>query len=133
VEERNTEFHGDVVDMLPMIVANKDRFVLKPNDDYGGTGIVLGWLVDSDEWNRALRHALTEPFIVQERIELPTEKYPFMVDGELRIEDRIEDTAPFCFYGQFMDGAMSRISTESLVNVTAGGGSSVPTMVAWPR
>jgi hypothetical protein len=133
VEERNTEFHGDVVDLMPTIEANKDRFVLKPNDDYGGAGIVLGWTVDSDEWSSALRHALSEPFIVQERIELPTEKYPFMVEGELHIEDRIEDTAPFCFYGQFMDGAMSRISSESLVNVTAGGGSSVPTMVAWPR
>jgi hypothetical protein len=32
-----------------------------------------------------------------------------------------------------MDGCMSRISTESLVNVTAGGGSSVPTVVVTPR
>lgn len=133
VEERRTEFHGDVVDLMETVAAKKDRFVLKPNDDYGGAGIVLGWLVDDSEWQRALKHALSEPFIVQERIELPTEKYPLLANGALVIEDRIEDTAPFCFYGQFMDGCMSRISTESLVNVTAGGGSSVPTMIVAPR
>jgi hypothetical protein len=133
VEERKTEFHGAVVDLMDTVAANKDRFVLKPNDDYGGAGIVLGWLVDDDVWQRSLTHALGEPFIVQERIELPTEKYPLLANGKLAIEDRIEDTAPFCFYGQFMDGCMSRISTESLVNVTAGGGSSVPTVIVAPR
>lgn len=133
VEERKTQFHNDVVDLLPFVAQNKDRFVLKPNDDYGGAGIVLGWTVDESQWSRALQHATTEPFIVQERIELPVEHYPVLHDGRVSIEDRIEDTAPFCFYGQFMDGCMSRISTESLVNVTAGGGSSVPTMIVAAR
>ncbi|MGQ0812957.1 MAG: hypothetical protein ACT4O1_00635 [Gemmatimonadota bacterium] len=133
VEERKTRFHGDVVDLLPFAAENRERLVLKPNDDYGGAGIVLGWLVDADQWRQALQHALAQPFIVQERIDLPTEKYPVLANGSLRIEDRIEDTAPFCFYGQFMDGCMSRISTEALVNVTAGGGSSVPTMIVAPR
>jgi hypothetical protein len=32
-----------------------------------------------------------------------------------------------------MDGLMSRLSTESLVNVTAGGGSSVATFIVAPR
>lgn len=133
VEERKTRFHHDVVDLLPFVAQNKDRFVLKPNDDYGGAGIVLGWLVDDNEWGRALKHALSEPFIVQERIELPVEQYAVLANGSVRVEDRIEDTAPFCFYGEIMDGCMSRISTESLVNVTAGGGSSVPTMIVAPR
>jgi hypothetical protein len=51
----------------------------------------------------------------------------------VRVEDRIEDTAPFVFYGNFMDGLMSRLSTESLVNVTAGGGSNVATFIVAPR
>ena len=29
---------------------HRDDFVLKPNDDYGGKGIVLGWDVDDAEW-----------------------------------------------------------------------------------
>jgi hypothetical protein len=32
-----------------------------------------------------------------------------------------------------MDGCLTRISTEALLNVTAGGGSTVPTMVVEAR
>ena len=133
VTEMTTQFHGEGIDLLPFVSENKDRFVLKPNDEYGGKGIVLGWEVSDDQWQASLRDALNEPFIVQERIQLPVEPYPVLVDGKLKIEDRIEDTAPFIFYGQFMDGLMSRLSTESLVNVTAGGGSSVATFIVAPR
>ena len=133
VAEMHTTFHDDVVDLMPFLEQNRERFVLKPNDEYGGKGIVLGWLVSADEWRDALAAALREPFIVQERIELPVEQYPVLSNGSVRIEDRIEDAAPFCFYGSYVDGVMSRLSTESLVNVTAGGGSSVPTFVVTTR
>lgn len=133
VTEMRTQFHGADVDLLPFIAENREQLVLKPNDEYGGKGIVLGWEVSDDQWQQAVRAATNDPFIVQERIDLPVEPYPVLVDGKVRIEDRIEDTAPFVFYGQFMDGLMSRLSTESLVNVTAGGGSSVATFIVAPR
>jgi hypothetical protein len=133
VAEMRTQYHGEAVDLLDFVGSNRDKFVLKPNDEYGGKGIVLGWEVPDDQWQRALRDALNEPFIVQERIQLPVEPYPVLVDGKVQVEDRIEDTAPFVFYGEYMDGLMSRLSTESLVNVTAGGGSSVATFIVTPR
>ena len=133
VTEMRTRFHGDDVDLMQFVAENRDRFVLKPNDEYGGKGIVLGWEVSDEEWAAALSQAAAEPFIVQERIQLPSEPYPVLVDGRVHIETRIEDTAPFIFYGQYMDGLMSRLSTESLVNVTAGGGSSVATFIVSPR
>jgi hypothetical protein len=133
VTEMRTRFGGKEVDLLPFIAQNRENLVLKPNDEYGGTGIVLGWEVSDVEWQRAVKNALSEPFIVQERIQLPVEPYPVLRDGKVRIEDRIEDTAPFIFYGAFMDGLMSRLSTESLVNVTAGGGSSVATFIVEER
>jgi hypothetical protein len=43
--------------------------------------------------------------------------------------DRLFDTAPFCFYGEFMSSCLTRLSTVALLNVTAGGGSSAPTFV----
>lgn len=128
-----TEFHGETIDLLSYVAEHRDRFVLKPNDEYGGTGIVLGWEVSDEQWQQALRNATGELFIVQERIQLPVEKYPVLRDGSVRIEDRIEDTAPFIFHGQYMDGVMSRLSTESLVNVTAGGGSGVATFIVAAR
>jgi uncharacterized circularly permuted ATP-grasp superfamily protein len=112
---------------------NREHLVLKPNDEYGGTGIVLGWEVTAEAWQQAVHDALQQPFIMQERITLPTEAYPIIVDGTVRIEDRILDTAPFVFYGGYMDGLLTRLSTESLVNVTAGGGSSVATFLVARR
>ena len=133
VEERTTTFDGEDIDLVPFAADHRERLVLKPNDEYGGTGIVLGWEVDQEEWEAALGRALEEPHVVQERIELPREVYPSVVDGALQLHDRIVDTAPFAFYGQYMDGCLSRISTESLVNVTSGGGSSLATFVVERR
>ncbi|MBA2669845.1 MAG: hypothetical protein H0U67_05685, partial [Gemmatimonadetes bacterium] len=96
-------------------------------------GILLGWEVSDDEWQKGLETALSEPYIVQERISIPSEPYPSMEGGEVRIVDRILDTAPFVFNGAYMDGCMTRLSTESLVNVTAGGGSSLATFLVEQR
>jgi uncharacterized circularly permuted ATP-grasp superfamily protein len=133
VEERHTRFRDDDVDLLPFILRHREQLVLKPNDEYGGSGIVLGWDVDDSGWASAVRLALAEPYIVQERIMLPEEPYPAVVDGRVEVTDRIVDTAPFCFHGTFMDGCLTRLSIDPLVNVTAGGGSSLATFVVEPR
>jgi hypothetical protein len=133
LEERKTMHDGAVIDLIPYVLEHRESLVLKPNDEYGGTGIVLGWESDAGDWEQAVRHALTEPFVVQERVAIPVEGYPILVDGRVRVEDRILDTAPFIYYGAFMDGCLTRLSTQSLVNVTAGGGSSLATFVVEPR
>jgi uncharacterized circularly permuted ATP-grasp superfamily protein len=130
VEERHTGFHGAQVDLVPHLLAARERMVLKPNDDYGGAGIVLGWEVDDAGWEAAVTRAMLEPHIVQERISLPSEPFPSMDGDTLVFANRIVDTAPFVHGGIHVDGCMSRISSAALVNVTAGGGSSVPTFVA---
>ena len=133
VEPRRTVRDGAEVDLLEYIAANKDTLVLKPNDEYGGKGIVLGWEVDQEGWDAAVRTALAEPYIVQARVELPTEPYPSLVDGKLLVLDRMVDTAPYVAYGEYVDGCLSRLSTAALLNVTAGGGSQTPTLVAERR
>ncbi len=133
VEERRTLKDGREVDLVPLLAAERERLVLKPNDDYGGAGIVLGWETDQSRWEAAIQTALVEPHIVQERIDLPTEPYPALTPDGVVLADRIVDTAPFVFGGSQVDGCLTRISTASLVNVTAGGGSTVPTFVVEPR
>ncbi|HET6230320.1 MAG TPA: circularly permuted type 2 ATP-grasp protein [Longimicrobiaceae bacterium] len=129
VEERRTVKDGAEIDLLPWISANREQLVLKPNDDYGGRGIVLGWLVDQAAWDDAVRGALEVPYVVQERIVLPTEPFASFVDGRVQITDRMVDIAPFLTNGVTMDGGLTRIATDPLLNVTAGGGSSVATML----
>lgn len=133
VEERRTTHDGSAIDLVQFIVEHKEQLVLKPNDEYGGKGIVLGWEVDDAAWAEALRTALREPYIVQERVSLPSEPYPSFVDGRLVVADRMLDTAPYVVYGQYVDGCLTRLSTAALLNVTAGGGSSVPTLLVEKR
>ena len=133
VEERKTEFEGQPIDLVPFIRDNRERLVLKPNDDYGGKGIVLGWTVDAAAWDAAVKTALATPYIVQQRINLPTEPFPSFVDGKVQVYDRMLDTAPYACHGEYMDACLTRISTAALLNVTAGGGSTVPTFVVEER
>jgi uncharacterized circularly permuted ATP-grasp superfamily protein len=131
--ERKTEFAGKTIDLVPYILEHRDRFVIKPNDDYGGHGIVLGWTADAAEWEKSVRHALTTPYIVQEKVGLPREVYPSYHEGKVHFIDRMLDTNPFVGPSGAMDACLTRISTEALLNVTAGGGSTVPTMLIEER
>src|SRR5262249_31734404 len=133
VEECRTELDGQTVDLIPFVLRNHERFVLKPNDAYGGKGIVLGWQVDDAAWEKEVTAALAQPFIVQQRVNLPREVFPQMIDGRLQFVERMLDTNPFVTNGEYMDACLTRISAEDLLNVTAGGGSTVPTMLVEER
>lgn len=133
LEERHTIHQDRPVDLIPYITKYRERFVLKPIDEYGGKGIVLGWLVDGAEWEQAVKSGLEQGTIVQERVEIPWEPYPSLVEGRVQLMNRMLDTAPFAFYGTYMDGCLTRLGTDPLLNVTAGGGSSVPTFVVQKR
>jgi hypothetical protein len=131
--ERKSEYGGESIDLVPFALANRDKLVLKPNDEYGGKGIVLGWTVDDQAWESAVKTALAEPYVLQERVNLPHEVFPSFHDGKLHLIDRMLDTNPFVGYGGTMAGCLTRISTEVLLNVTAGGGSTVPTFLVEER
>lgn len=133
VEARHTQHGASTVDLLEFTAANRANLVLKPNDEYGGKGIVLGWTVNDAEWDAAITTALAEPYIVQERVEVPSELWPAWTDGALQLGERMLDTAPFLADGITMSGCLTRIATDPLLNVTAGGGSNVPTFLVEPR
>lgn len=120
-----TTYQDEHIDLLPFIRTNRDRLLLKPNDEYGGKGITIGWEASRDEWEAALTAALREPFVVQERVQIAYEPYPTLVEGKVEISQRLVDTDPFLF-GSHVEGSLCRLSTVTLLNVTAGGGSTVP-------
>jgi hypothetical protein len=133
VEARHTVLDDERLDLLPFIENHRDRLVLKPNDDYGGAGVVLGWTVTAEEWRAAVARAVKEPYIVQDRVVIPSEPFPSFAEGRLQVIDRMLDTAPFVINGSAVDGCLTRLSTAALLNVTAGGGSTVPCFVVEPR
>lgn len=129
VEERQTLFHGQKIDLLPYIAEHRDQFVLKPNDEYGGKGVVIGWECSPEVWYDTMRQAATTPYVVQERVHIARENFPAMVDGKLNISSRLVDADPYIFYGKTVSGCLTRLSSVTLLNVTAGGGSVVPTFL----
>jgi uncharacterized circularly permuted ATP-grasp superfamily protein len=123
-----TTYGGARIDLLDFARKNQERLLLKPNDEYGGKGIIIGWEVSAGDWEAGLREALQSPFVVQERVEIAYEDYPAIVDGQLQIGRRLVDTDPFLF-GNEVQGSLTRLSTVTLLNVTAGGGSTAPVFV----
>jgi uncharacterized circularly permuted ATP-grasp superfamily protein len=109
----------------------RDDLVLKPNDEYGGTGVILGWEASESSWDGALQRALADPpgtWVVQERIPVRRETFPmFDADGRVTMRDMLVDVAPYLFRGR-MGGYLTRLSTTGLANVTSGGGQ-VPAFV----
>jgi glutathionylspermidine synthase len=133
LSERKTMYQGREIDLVPFLSQNKADFVIKPNDEYGGKGVVLGWEATPNEWEAALRTGLAEPSIVQKKVPLPKFPYASWVDGKVEIYDRMIDTNPYIWYGSYVDGCLTRLSTAALLNVTAGGGSTVPTFIVAER
>ncbi len=109
------------------IAAQRERMVLKPNDEYGGKGVVLGWTVEQREWEEAIEIATTQSYVVQEAVEIPRVPFPVVLDG-LKYLDLAVDLDPYLYDGK-AGGFMTRVSAAALLNVTAGAGSVVPTFV----
>jgi len=127
VREGHTTYDGKTVDLAEFILRAKDRLVLKPNDEYGGKGVVLGWTVERHEWEQTLLTALTASFVVQEKVPVPREPFPVLLD-RMHFLDLAVDCDPYLFWGS-VGGQLTRLSSSALLNVTAGAGSVVPTYV----
>jgi hypothetical protein len=121
VSERRTTRGGARFDLVEHVRRRRESFVLKPNDDYGGRGLVLGARASESEWDDALGRALEEDYVVQETLELRTEAFPVFGDAAWSLQPMYVDTNPFLFRGR-VEGAMVRLSDSPVVNVTSGGG-----------
>jgi len=124
VEETRVERDGRSVDLVPYLRANREAFVIKPNDEYGGTGVTLGWESSAGDWDRALERALAERargWVAQEKIAVRREPFPICEGAGVAMRDMLVDFAPYVFRGR-LAGFLTRLSATGLANVTSGGG-----------
>lgn len=129
LREGHTTYHTRKIDLLEFVLAGRDRLVLKPNSDYGGRGVVLGWECDDAKWRQSVLDALGASFIVQERVEILRQTFPTLVDDRIAFENRYVDFDPYTWNGDEVEGAGVRLSSSALLNVTAGGGSATPVLI----
>ena len=120
VRPSRTAFHGAEFDLESLILNEQEQFVLKPNDDYGGHGVFLGWESTRQQWQDAVKAAFHQPHVVQERVLLEKTSIPAYSD-RVYVDELFVDYNPFLFQNE-AEGALIRLSASSLLNVTSGGG-----------
>lgn len=120
VRPSRTSFHNIEYDLEALLRKEREQFVLKPNDDYGGHGVFLGWEMDAQEWEQAISIARQKPYVVQERVRLEKITIPAFSD-RVSLNEMFVDFNPFLFQNK-VEGALIRLSASSLLNVTSGGG-----------
>ena len=121
VADRKTTRQGQKIRLLEFIRSNRSSLVLKPNDDYGGHGVHFGAQLDEREWDNAIQTALSADYIVQDALDLHPEVFPVFSETDWKLQPMFVDTNPFLFRGRVC-GAMVRLSSSPIVNVTSGGG-----------
>ena len=129
VRAGTSDYFGDEIDLLEFIDQHRQRLVLKPNDDYGGHGIHIGWNTDEIGWDEAIHNALANgDYLVQERVPTAREIFPALTpDDTIQFVEQLVDLDPLLFNGK-VGAAFTRLSSNELANVSAGGGM-VPTFV----
>jgi len=127
--EENTVHNNKDIDLVDFTRQNANKLVLKPNDDYGGHGIYIGWIVSEGEWEDAIQKALADgDYLVQERVKTGKEVFPAILeDGTVEFVEQLVDLDPLLFNGK-VGSAFTRLSFTELANVSSGGGM-VPTFI----
>lgn len=135
LRDTRTMHNGETIELLNYVRENRENFVMKPNDEYGGTGVTLGWETPAPAWDTAIQKAIAEPqnaWVVQERIKVRRETFPYAdPQGSVAMRDMLVDFAPYLFRGK-LAGYLCRLSATGLANVTSGGGQ-VPAFRVSPR
>jgi uncharacterized circularly permuted ATP-grasp superfamily protein len=135
VADVKTGHFGEPIELLPFINSHRENLVLKPSDEYGGTGVTLGWETKESAWDQILQKALEAKngaWIVQERIPVRRETFPHISNnGAVEQKNVLVDFAPYLYRGK-LSGFLTRLSATGLANVTSGGGQ-VPAFRVTPK
>ena len=76
---------------------------------------------EASDGHQAIERALAGDYIVQDVLDLHPELFPIFNETDWKLQPMFVDTNPFLFRGKVC-GAMVRLSSSPVVNVTAGGG-----------
>lgn len=121
LREQRTTFRGLKIDLLEFVRSNRKYFVIKPNDEYGGKGVTLGFASTQAEWDDALTNSFGKGFVVQETVDIHREPFLMKTANGWDMIPTIIDLDPY-LNGPLMGGCLTRTSASNLANVTAGGG-----------
>lgn len=100
VSASKTQRAGATIDLPEFVSANKNSLVLVPNDSTGALPVFDGPNTDQGPWDRALKQALRERYVVQDRLEAVTAKFPVLFYGSMEMREMQVDVHPHMFLGE---------------------------------
>jgi hypothetical protein len=109
VQSSTVQYQGKPVDLVDFIQKNRQTLVLRPNDSGGDQHEYRGWETDDAGWERAVKTALRNPYVVQERTEPSVAAFPVYQYGSLDMKNLRVDVHPNTFLGK-VQGCSSWIS-----------------------
>lgn len=122
--EEKTDYHGKQIDMVNYVRDNKELFVLKPNDGYGGFGILIGNVSEQKDWDALIEKSFRDhiTYTVQELVRIPRDEFPIVEDGSYKGFKGMNVNINFWSHDGEFAGAFNRAAKGSIINVHQGGG-----------
>lgn len=114
-------YGGKKIFLIDFLKDEKETLVLKPADAYGGKDVTIGPETRDEEWNHTIDKALKSHWVVQEFMNIPLMMVPKVVNHKIEFIAKKLNTGCFVFNGAYA-GSLSRLSDDSVINVSRGGG-----------
>lgn len=112
VNATKTTYQDQEVDLPDFILKNRERLVLRPNDDAGEHHSFVGTESDDSRWEKALRTAIRNPYVVQEVIEPVHDIFPLLQYGHMEMRKMRIDLQPHTYLGK-VQGCSSWLTAVS--------------------
>jgi len=100
VHMAKTSYRNRQVDLPEFILKNREKLVLRPNDDSTDQNSVRGSEVDDAGWEKALKLAIRNPYVVQEVVEPVIDIFPLLTYGHLEMRKMRVDVHPHSYLGK---------------------------------
>ena len=124
IKERKTPgIDGRGIDLVPYVLKNQERLIIKPSRAYGGKGVMIGRLTEKSKWADYAAKASRPPgrYVAQEAVDIREETFPvFSGDAKIRFEKFYSVSGFVVTPGAI--AVLGRFSKDMVVNVARKGG-----------
>jgi hypothetical protein len=129
-DTRTADDSGRIIDLVPYIAKHREELVIKPNREFGGTGVTLGAETEPAVWDEVLQQAVTQPycFVVQRYAPVRTKDFPVVRQDGSVVGESFHVTCGFIVSAGAI-GIVGRASKKSVVNIAQHGGMTTVLMI----
>jgi hypothetical protein len=100
VRESKTRYKKKLINLPEFILHHRQKLVLRPNDDGADQNSFRGSELDDAAWEKALKTALRNPYVVQEVVEPVVDVFPVLQYGHLEMQKMRVDVHPHSYLGK---------------------------------